>query len=195
MMSKDTLRLLEFEKIVDRIALFANSPAALPLIRALSPLRSKSDAELRLSLVEEIRELSCTGITLPLEPFEDIVTVIELARPDGSLLSTEELSLLVPVLRVSARVKSLFGYRSDVPLLTHAAADVNSFPDILEPLSRPSPRTEGSWTAPPISFSPSAETSAILSPGYGNGWKRLSGREKLLFSCRMISLPSGTADG
>ena len=136
MMSKDTLRLLEFEKIVDRIALFANSPAALPLIRALSPLRSKSDAELRLSLVEEIRGLTCAGITLPLEPFEDIVTVIELARPDGSLLSTEELSLFVPVLRVSARIKNLLVYRSDIPLLTQAAAEVNSFPDILEPLEQ-----------------------------------------------------------
>jgi len=135
-MSKDTFRLLEFEKIIDRIALFANSPAAVPLIRALAPLRSKSAAELRLSLVEELRDLASAGIRLPLEPFEDIATVIELARPVGSFLSTEELSLLVPVLRVSAKVKSLLGYRSDLPLLAHAAADVNSFPDILEPLEQ-----------------------------------------------------------
>jgi len=136
MMIKDTPRLLEFEKITGRIALYANSPAALPLIRALAPLYSRPAIELRLSLVEEIRGLSLAGIRLPFEPFEDIVKVIELARPEGSLLSTEELSLLVPVLKVSARIRSLLDYRCNIPLLTQAASDVASFPDILEPLEQ-----------------------------------------------------------
>ncbi len=136
MMIKTTPRLLEFEKIISRITKFANSPAALPLIRALSPLGSKIETELRLALIEEIRKLSHSGIRLPLEPYEDIAGVIELARPHGSLLSTEELSLLVPALKVSARIKSLLAYRSDIPLLTQVASDVNSFPDILEPLEQ-----------------------------------------------------------
>jgi len=135
-MRKDTPRLLDFEKIISRIAKFANSPAVLPLISTLSPLGSKIEAERRLSLAEEIRKLSLIGIRLPLEPYEDIASVIELARPDGSLLSTEELSLFVPVLKVSARIKNLLAYRSDIPLLAQVASDVNSFPDILEPLEQ-----------------------------------------------------------
>lgn len=136
MMIKDTLRLLEFEKIVDCVATFAHTPAALPLIRALAPLGAKSAVELRLSLIEEIRQLAFSGIRLPLAPFEDIAAIIELARPEGSLLSTDELSLLVPVLQVSDKIKKLFDYRSDIPLLRQISADVNSFPDILEPLEQ-----------------------------------------------------------
>jgi DNA mismatch repair protein MutS2 len=136
MMLKDTLRLLEFHKLIDSIAAFANSPAATPLIHALAPLGSKIDSERRLSLVEEIRNLSASGIRLPLEPYENIAGVIELARPEGSLLSTEELSLLVPLLIVSDRVRKLINYRSDIPLLTQISADVNSFLDILDPLQQ-----------------------------------------------------------
>jgi len=133
-MTKDTLRLLEFHKIIDCIASFAHSSAALPLINALAPLGGKFDSELRLSLVAEIRNLSVSGIRLPLEPYDNIAGVIELARPEGSLLSTEELSLLVPFLIVSDRIKKLLSYRSDIPLLTQISADVDSFPDILDPL-------------------------------------------------------------
>ena len=108
-MINDTPRLLEFGKILERISLFALSPATLPLIHALSPLGSKIETELRLSLIEEIRGLSASGIRLPLEPFDDIVTIVELARPKGSLLNTDELSLLIPLLRVSQRT----GFKSD----------------------------------------------------------------------------------
>lgn len=135
-MTKDTPRLLEFEKIIDRISTFAHSPATLPLIRGLSPLGSKVDTELRLSLVGEIRELSTSGIRFPLEPFEDIVRVIELVRPEGSLLSTDELSLLIPVLKASDKIRRLLDYRSDIPLLIEISSQVASFPDILDPLEQ-----------------------------------------------------------
>lgn len=133
-MSKDAARLLEFDKIINRISMFAHSPATLPLITALSPLHSKGAAEGRFALIEEIRELSRKGITVPLAYFEDISATVELSRPAGSLLSTEELSLLIPFLRVSDKVSRLFSYRNDAPLLTEAARDIGSFPEILEPL-------------------------------------------------------------
>ena len=135
-MINDTPRLLEFGKILDRISLFALSPATLPLIRALSPLGSKTATELRLSLVEEIRGLSVSGLRLPLEPFDDIVSIVELARPQGSLLNTDELSLLIPLLKVSQRMKNLLDYRTDIPLLTELSKNVDAFPDILEPLEQ-----------------------------------------------------------
>lgn len=136
MMINDTPRLLEFSKILDRISLFAHSFATLPLINDLSPLGSKIEAERRLSLVEEIRGLTASGIRLPLEPFDDVVRIVELARPKGSLLNTDELSQLIPLLKVSQRMKSLLDYRTDLPLLTELSEDVNAFPDILDPLEQ-----------------------------------------------------------
>ncbi|NVN99721.1 MAG: Smr/MutS family protein [Geobacteraceae bacterium] len=133
-MSLSAARLLEFEKIIDSISMFAHSPATLPLITALAPLRSKIAAQSRFALLQEIRELSSSGVKLPLGHFEEISRVIELSRPQGSLLSTEELSVLIPFLKVSASINRLFSYRNDTPLLLEATCDISSFPEILEPL-------------------------------------------------------------
>lgn len=133
---KDTRRLLEFEKIIDCIATFAHSAATTPLVYALAPLGAKSTIELRLALIAEIRHLALSGIRLPFAPFDDVAAIIERARPEGSLLTTDELALLVPILQVSDKVKKLLDYRSDIPLLRQISADVNSFPDILEPLQQ-----------------------------------------------------------
>jgi DNA mismatch repair protein MutS2 len=133
-MMKDTLRLLEFEKIIDNIATFAHSSATTPLVYALAPLGAKNAIEFRLALIAEIRCLALAGIRLPLAPYEDIAAIIERARPAGSLLATDELARLVPILQVSDKIKKLLDYRSDIPLLRQISTDVNSFPDILEPL-------------------------------------------------------------
>ncbi len=135
-MSNDTPRLLEFNKILDRITLFAHSPATLPLIHRLSPLGSKVEIELRLSLIEEIRTLFFSGLRLPFDPFDDIVDIINLSRAKGSLLTTDELSLLPPLLKISQRLTAIFLYRDDIPLLTEFSQDIAAFPEILEALEQ-----------------------------------------------------------
>jgi len=135
-MSSDTQQLLEFEKILGRIALFANSTATIMAIQALSPISQRAGIELRFAQIEEIRSLAASGISLPLAPFEDIRGILDLARPEGASLSPEELSMLMPLLRVSQQLASLFSYRTDIPLLEEAGRDVQGFQDILEPLER-----------------------------------------------------------
>jgi len=196
MMIKDTPRLLEFEKIIHRIATFANSPAALPLIRAVAPLCSRPDIELRHALVEEIRGLSLAGIRLPFEPFADIVTVVELARPEGSLLSTEELSLFVPALMVSARIRNLLDYRSDIPLLTHVASAVNSFPDILEPLEQTIAPDGGLLdSASPLLFNLRRNQRHLVARVRKRLEEIVREREVAIFLQDDFLLRSGTADG
>lgn len=135
-MSQDTLHLLEFEKILARISLFAQSPATIPLLKALSPIPSLEEIKLRFAQIDEIRSLALSGIRLPLAPFDDIRELLELARPDGAALAPEELSLLMPLLRVSQHLSSLFQYRTDIPLIRELAREVQGFPDILDPLER-----------------------------------------------------------
>jgi DNA mismatch repair protein MutS2 len=135
-MSYDTQKLLEFEKILNRISLFAHSPATILLLQTLSPLREREEIELRFARIDEIRSLAASGIRLPLAPFEEIKEILELARPEGSTLSPGELSQLMPLLKVSQDLATLFGYRTDIPLLKELAHDVQGFPDILEPLER-----------------------------------------------------------
>jgi len=135
-MSSDTQQLLEFERILARISLFAHSPASIQTLQTLSPIPKREEIELRFALTEEIRSLAASGISLPFVPFEDIREILDLARPEGASLSPDELSLLMPLLRVSQNLASLFSYRTDIPLLKESARDVQGFPDILEPLER-----------------------------------------------------------
>ena len=135
-MSSDTQQLLEFEKILARISLFAHSPATILILQSLSPITKPGEVVLRFAQIEEIRSLAASGIALPLAPFEDIREILDLARPEGASLSPEELSQLIPLLRVSQNLASLFSYRTDIPLLRELAGDVQGFPDILEPLER-----------------------------------------------------------
>jgi len=135
-MSSDTQQLLEFERILARISLFAHSPATILTLQTLSPISKREEIELRFARIEEIRSLDASGITLPLAPFEDIRDILDLARPEGASLSPDELSLLMPLLRVSQNLASLFSYRADIPLLKVSGQDVQGFPDILEPLER-----------------------------------------------------------
>jgi DNA mismatch repair protein MutS2 len=132
-MIDDIQHLLEFDKIVDRIRQFAHSPATQQLIDDIAPLPSRTDIELRLSQIEEIRR---SGISLPISPFDDISGIIEHVRPEGSLLDTGELLALIPLLRISRQIAAILDNRNDTPLVKELARDIKGFPDILEPLEQ-----------------------------------------------------------
>ncbi len=135
-MINEIARLLEFDKIIDRMKQFAHSTATLQLIDGIAPLPSRREIELRLTRIEEIRALEAAGICLPIDHFADISTIIDRVRPKGALLDTDELLVLIPLLQVSGRIASLLYYRSDMPLLKELGNDIKGFPDILGPLEQ-----------------------------------------------------------
>jgi DNA mismatch repair protein MutS2 len=135
-MIQEIARLLEFDKIIDRMKQFAHSPATLHLLEQIAPLPSRPQIELRLAQIEETRALAAAGICLPIDHFADITGIIDRVRPKGSLLGTDELLELIPLLQVSRRIAALLQYRSDIPLLKELAADIHGFPDILGPLEQ-----------------------------------------------------------
>jgi DNA mismatch repair protein MutS2 len=133
-MNRGTSHLLEFGKILDRIAAFTHCPTTAAMVSHLAPLGSRNAMEQRFGQVEEIRQLDRSGIKLPLGTFTDIAPVIELARPAGAVLEPLDLARLLPVLRIAKAVKTQLDYRGDVPLLKELGMDVNGFPDIREAL-------------------------------------------------------------
>ncbi|HTP66249.1 MAG TPA: endonuclease MutS2, partial [Geobacteraceae bacterium] len=134
MIKNETLRILEFDKVLAHIAGFAVSDATRLLIHDLRPLRERPEIELRFGRVEEIRRLAQLGVPLRLTPFQDITRAMEQLRPDGALLDPGELVVFLPVLRTLAAISRQFGYRTDIPLLQELAGHVTGFPAILEPL-------------------------------------------------------------
>lgn len=133
-MTIETLRLLEFDKILQKITEFAHSPATQANLLATAPLGSRLEIERRFGLIEEIRTIGRSGITLPLAAFDDISTLLGLARPEGAVLNPLEMATLIPLLRIATALRRQFAYRSDSPLLTGLTAEVTGCPEILEPL-------------------------------------------------------------
>jgi len=134
MIKNETLRILEFDKILATIAGFANSVATRGEIEVLRPLADRREVELRFGQIEEIRRLSQIGIPLPIEPFRDIAPAMEMVRPAGAVLDPRDLVVFLPVLRTLAAVSRQFAYRTDIPLLQELAGHVKGFPEILGPL-------------------------------------------------------------
>ncbi|QWV94860.1 endonuclease MutS2 [Geomonas oryzisoli] len=134
MINKDTLKRLEFDKILETAATFAHCEASHEGALAITPLKSRQEMELRLGLVDEIRKLTRLGIALKLAPFEDITPQVKAVRPAGAVIAPIALQRFIPTLRVMAAVASQLAYRTDVPLLLAEAGCISGFPDLLNPL-------------------------------------------------------------
>ncbi len=128
------VQLLEFDKILDRIAAFTHSDISAEKVLAITPLDARDEIERRYGQVEEIRQMSRSGVSLPLHEFTDIRHVLELARPAGAVLGPLELARLLPVLTIAGALRRQIDYRSDIPLLADLGREIGGFPDIREAL-------------------------------------------------------------
>lgn len=134
MIDKDTLKRLEFDKILDTAAAFAHCEASHLGVSSITPLSDRRAVEERLGLVEEIRKLTRQGIALKLAPFEDITPQAKAVRPKGAVLAPIALQRFIPTLRVMTAIAKQLAFRNDVPFLLAAAGSITGFPDLLEPL-------------------------------------------------------------
>src|SRR5690242_5529176 len=117
MIQKETLRRLEFDKILETVAQFAHCEASRQRALDIVPLPSPELMERRFGLVEELRTLTRLNISLKLSRFEDITRQIRAVRPRGAVLAPLDLQLFIPTLRVMAAIASQLRFRTDVPLL------------------------------------------------------------------------------
>ena len=134
MIDKETLKRLEFDRILETVAGFAHCEASRLGALAITPLAGRDQMELRFGLVEEIRKLTRFGISLKLSVFEDITRQIKAVRPAGAVLAPLELQRFIPTLRVMTAVSAQIGFRTDTPLLLSQAGSITGFPDLLNPL-------------------------------------------------------------
>lgn len=135
MITPETLKLLEFDKILAEIATMAHSDATRSRIMATAPLHDADSIRLAAGRVAEIRSLLTCGISLRLASFEDIRPLLEAVRPVGAFLPPQELLLFLPVLQNFSDVQRQFAPRSDIPLLAGLSPPLRAFPEILEPLA------------------------------------------------------------
>ncbi|MRR37977.1 endonuclease MutS2, partial [bacterium] len=134
MIRHETLRTLEFDKILSAIAGYGHSEATREEIAHILPLDDRTAITRRFGQVDEIRRMTQQGVAIPLSSFEDITSLLDAVRPEGAVLDPTELVVLFPVLRTMTAIAKQFAYRSDIPLLRELAGHVTGFPDILDEL-------------------------------------------------------------
>lgn len=134
MIRNETLRTLEFDKILAAIAVYGHSTATAGEIAHISPMDDREAITRRFGQTDEIRRMSLQGIAIPLSSFEDITALLDAVRPEGAVLDPTELVVLFPLLRTMTAIAKQFAYRTDIPLLRELAGHVTGFPDILDEL-------------------------------------------------------------
>ncbi len=134
MITSETLKRLEFDKILTEVATRVHSPVTRQRLQETMPQGDVQQIRLIAGRVAEIRRLSGLGIGLRLAEFDDICPLLEIIRPSGAFLTPHDLLSFIPVLRVCSDVSRQFAPRDDIPLLKSLEPPLKSFADILEPL-------------------------------------------------------------
>lgn len=135
MITPETLKRLEFHKILAEIATHAHSEVTRRQLLATMPQADPDRIRTVSGCIREIRMLAGQGIGLRLSLFEDIRPLLEVIRPMGTFLAPQELLRFIPVLENFNDVARQLSPRTDTPLLRSLEPVLRPFPDILEPLS------------------------------------------------------------
>ncbi len=107
MIDQAALRKLEFEKVLERIAIFAHSDPAKDRIRELVPLADAQSIKVLHRQVSETKELITVEGSLPFGELKDIGPALKKLSVEHQVLSAQELLDVAAVLRTS---RSLHGF-------------------------------------------------------------------------------------
>ena len=134
MISSDTLRILEFDRVLAAIGINAHSEVTLEAILSLQPLGQRAEIEPRFGRVAELRMLTRSRTPLRFDPFPEIAPLLDAVRPVGAAPPPVLLASLIPILSLLTRIARQLGFRSDVPFLKEMSEELTGFPDLLDEL-------------------------------------------------------------
>ncbi len=123
-MNEHTLRVLEFDKIINIVAGYAASEAGRMSVINMLPADDRAVADLRLSETSEFLQILQRGETPPLEGILDVGQAVSKLGAAGAMLTPVELLNTALTLGAARRVKQFFeriNGKSCAPLLTAKA--------------------------------------------------------------------------
>jgi DNA mismatch repair protein MutS2 len=136
MIKKESLKVLEFDKILNIISRFSNSDISRKSILEIYPLNDRKHIEKRFGQIREIQRLSQEGTPLKLSHFHDIYQHIEKIKPEGAVLDPLELISFMPVLRIISDISLQIRDRENLPLLREMADHLTGFPEIIDTMEK-----------------------------------------------------------
>jgi DNA mismatch repair protein MutS2 len=136
MKKRDSLKVLEFDKVLNVVSGFTHSEASQEYVFSIIPLNKKEDIEKRFGQVQDIRKLLQEGAPLRFSHFQNITPLLESIRPEGTLLEPLELLSISTVLQIIDAISSQVRDRNDLPLLHELTGGLTGFSKILASIEK-----------------------------------------------------------
>lgn len=107
MIEDQTLKDLDYCKVLSVIEEFTNSEATKKSINKIYPLESFEEAENSLKEFLDLKEFFDKGGQLPVSPFPDAYPLIERAEKEGAFFESQELTVFLKILRILDKISPL----------------------------------------------------------------------------------------
>lgn len=112
-MDAHTLSSLQYDEIVDLLKGYAASELGRRECEGICPTSNPEEAKRLLAEVTALRGVLDQGVELPLEGVVDIGPILQRARVEGAILTSEELLAIAASIRISSALKRIFCQLSD----------------------------------------------------------------------------------
>ncbi len=136
MIPKNTLQLLEFDRLLEIISRAGHSEISKQAVLDIAPLALVEGIRSRFLLIEDIRRISSRGSFLGLHAFQDITHLLSRVRPQGSVLEASEISAFVPVLEMALEISSQVSEFEELKSLPELTGQLTGQPDLLKTIQK-----------------------------------------------------------
>ncbi|RMG01317.1 MAG: endonuclease MutS2, partial [Nitrospirae bacterium] len=130
-----TLRVLEFEKILNLASRYAITSPGREAVKRIVPLGDRQEINRRVEFVSEFRRLREEGREHGLEHFEDMEPLFTKAAPEGAVLDPLELRSLLPLFYSTINIRN-FSDIKEYPHLSGLGQSLSNQGDLLDEIER-----------------------------------------------------------
>lgn len=96
-LDKHTVRVLEFDRILEMASTFAVTGPGRTVVRKLMPLKDIDEIKRHSALISECRKILSEGRRMGIEHFEDLTSLFKKIRPSDAVLEPSELTSFIPL--------------------------------------------------------------------------------------------------
>ncbi len=128
-MDDHTLRVLEFERILEMASESAITSPGKALVQNIKPLSDPESIRHRIDLISECKRLLWERKSTGIEFFDDLSSLFHRLRPEDSTLEPSEMRNLIPFFESTENVKRFIETKS-YPLLGRIASELNTHREI-----------------------------------------------------------------
>ncbi len=132
MISKNTLQLLEFDRLLEIISAGSHSEISRRAVLDIAPLFSGDAVRHRSLLISDIRRAIQLGSAIRFHAFQDISPLMNRVRPQGAVLDAAEISAFIPVLSMARDIAATVAEIDGLQALPAFVNGLTGQPDLLK---------------------------------------------------------------